>query len=104
MEWMNLTRCTKCQTQWTFKDKIRMFTNLDGSAKCPNCGEKQYISLKSKRQASMLSMIVILAMFVPVFFNTPIVTHITIGVIAAVIVLLLQVSLIKLSGKEEFPI
>lgn len=99
-----MARCTECQTEWTFKDKARTLTNLDGSAKCPNCGEKQYISLKSKRQASMLSMIVILAMFVPVFFNTPIVTHITIGVIAAVIVLLLQVSLIKLSGKEEFPI
>lgn len=99
-----MTRCTKCQTQWTFKDKIRMFTNLDGFAKCPNCGEKQYISLKSKRQASMLSMIVILAMFVPGFFDTPLMVHIIIGLIAVVIVLLLQVSLIKLSGKEEFPI
>ncbi|WP_213810672.1 TIGR04104 family putative zinc finger protein [Jeotgalicoccus sp. WY2] len=99
-----MARCTKCQTEWTFKDKVRTFTNLDGSAKCPNCGEKQYLSLKSKRQGSMLSMIVILAMFVPGFFDTPLMVHIIIGLIAVVIVLLLQVSLIKLSGKEEFPI
>lgn len=97
-------RCTKCQTEWTFKDKVRTFTNLDGSAKCPNCGEKQYLSLKSKRQGAMLSMIVILAMFVPAFFDTPLMVHIIIGLTAVVIVLLLQVSLIKLSGKEEFPI
>lgn len=99
-----MARCTKCQTEWTFKDKVKTFTNLDGSAKCPNCGEKQYISLKSKRQGSMLSMIVILAMFVPVFFNTPLMVHIIIALFAVVTVLLLQVSIIKLSGKEEFPI
>ena len=99
-----MARCTECQTEWTFKDKARTLTNLDGSAKCPNCGEKQYISLKSKRQGSMLSMVVILAMFIPVFFDTPILVHISIAVIAIIVVLLLQVSLIKLSGKEEFPI
>lgn len=49
-------------------------------------------------------MIVILAMFVPAFFDTPLMVHIIIGLTAVVIVLLLQVSLIKLSGKEEFPI
>lgn len=99
-----MARCTKCQTEWTFKDKVRTLKTLDGSAECPYCGEKQHISLKSKRQGSMLSMIVILAMFVPVFFDTPIMIHIAIGLTAAVIVLLLQVSLIKLSRKEEFPI
>ncbi|MGO1922481.1 MAG: TIGR04104 family putative zinc finger protein [Jeotgalicoccus sp.] len=99
-----MARCTNCQTEWTFKDKVKTFTNLDASAKCPNCGEKQYISLKSKRQGSMLSMVVILAMFIPVFFDTPILVHISIAVIVIIVVLLLQVSLIKLSGKEEFPI
>ncbi len=99
-----MARCTECQTEWTFKDKARTLTNLDGSAKCPNCGEKQYISLKSKRQGSMLSMIVIFAMFIPIFFDTPVTIHITIALVAVVVVLLLQVSLIKLSGKEEFPI
>lgn len=99
-----MARCTKCQTEWTFKDKVKTFTNLDGSAKCPNCTEKQYISLKSKRQGSLLSMIVILAMFVPVFFDTPIMLHIIIALVAIVTVLLLQVSIIKLSGKAEFPL
>lgn len=99
-----MARCTKCQTEWTFKDKAKTLKTLDGSAKCPYCGEKQHISLKSKRQGSMLSMLVILAMFIPVFFNTPIAIHITIGVIAVIIVMLLQISLITLSGKEEFPI
>lgn len=99
-----MARCTECQTEWTFKDKTRTSTNLDGSAKCPNCGKKQYISLKSKRQESMLSMIVIFAMFIPIFFDTPVTIHITIALVAVVVVLLLQVSLIKLSSKEEFPI
>lgn len=52
----------------------------------------------------MLSMIVIFAMFIPIFFDTPVTIHITIALVAVVVVLLLQVSLIKLSGKEEFPI
>ncbi|CAD2081345.1 TIGR04104 family putative zinc finger protein [Jeotgalicoccus coquinae] len=99
-----MARCTECHTEWTFKDKAKIFKTLDGSTKCPYCGKKQYISLKSKRQGSMLSMIVILAMFVPVFFDTPLMVHITIALIAIVVVLLLQLSIIKLSGKEEFPI
>ena len=64
-----MAHCTKCQTEWTFKDKQRTVKNLDGSAKCPYCGEKQYISLKTKRQGSMLSIIIILAIFIPVFFD-----------------------------------
>lgn len=99
-----MARCTKCQMECTFKDKARTLKTLDGSAKCPYCGEKQHISLKSKRQGSMLSMVVPLAMFVPIFFDTPIMIHIAIGLIAVVIVILLQISLIELSRKEEFPI
>lgn len=34
-----MAHCTKCQTEWTFKDKQRTVKNLDGSAKCPYCGE-----------------------------------------------------------------
>lgn len=98
-----MAHCTKCQTEWTFKDKLRTVKNLDGSAKCPYCGEKQYISLKTKRQGSMLSMIIILAIFIPVFFDIPLMVHILIGAASIIAVLIPQVAIIQLSGKEEFP-
>lgn len=49
-------------------------------------------------------MIVILAMFALIFFDTSLIIHIIIALMTIVTVLLLQVSIIKLSGQEEFPI
>lgn len=99
-----MTYCTECQTEWTFKDKAEMYKTLDTSRKCPYCGEIQYVSLKSKRQGSILTFLFIFAMFIPAFFNTHIITHIILALAVLVFVLYLQVALIKLSGKEEFPI
>src|SRR5699024_2308204 len=98
-----MAHCTKCQTEWTFKDKQRTVKNLDGSAKCPYCVEKQDISFKTKRQVSMLSMIIRLARVIPVLFDIPLMVHILIGAASIIAVLILQVAIIQLSGKEELP-
>lgn len=99
-----MTRCTECQTEWTFKQKSGMYKSLSSSKECPYCGTDQYVSLKSKRQGSMLNFLVIIAIIGPVFFNVPLTWHIIIAVAVIVIVLLLQISVIKLSSKEEFPV
>lgn len=48
-------------------------------------------------------MIIILAIFIPVFFDIPLMVHILIGAASIIAVLILQVAIIQLSGKEEFP-
>lgn len=99
-----MARCTECQTEWTFKDKAGMYRTLSSSKECPYCGEKQFVNLRSKQQGSMLNFLIIIAMFVPVFFNIPIIPHIILVLVVIGIVLYLQVALIKLSSKEEFPV
>lgn len=99
-----MSSCTECQTEWTFKEKAKMYKSLSASKECPYCGEKQFVSLKSKRQGSMLNFLLIFALIVPVFFNIPLVPHIILATVVLIIVLYLQIYLIKLAGREEFPI
>lgn len=98
-----MTRCTECQTEWTFKQKSRMYKTLSSAKECPYCGADQYVSLKSKNQGSILNFLIIIAIIAPVFFNIPLLWHVIIAVAVIAIVLTLQISLIKLSSKEEFP-
>jgi|SRR5690625_462753 len=98
-----MTRCTECQTEWTFKEKAKMYKTLSSSKECPYCGEKQFVSLKSKRQGSMLNFLIIVALIVPVFFNMPLLPHIILAAVVLITVLYLQVYLIKLAAREEFP-
>lgn len=52
----------------------------------------------------MFSFVIIFAMFIPVFFNAPIIPHIIFIIAVIATVMYLQIILIKLAGKEEFPI
>lgn len=99
-----MARCTECQTEWTFKDKARMYKTLHSTRDCPYCGTQQFVTLKSKRQGSMLTFLIIFAMFIPIFFNIPIILHIILVLTILAVVMYLQVVLIKLSSKEDFPI
>lgn len=99
-----MAQCTECQTEWTFKDKAGMYKRLHATRDCPYCGEEQFVSLKSKKQSSMLNFLIIFAMFIPLFFNTSIIPHIIFALVVIAVVMYLQVVLIKLSSKEEFPI
>lgn len=101
-----MARCTECQTEWTFKDKVKMFKGLSKSTECPYCGEEQFINIKAQRQMGLANMIIPLAMFIPFLIplDVPISIHIPFIIIVIAAVVVLNISLIKLSRKEEFPI
>ena len=99
-----MARCTECQTEWTFKDKAGIYKRVHATRDCPYCGAQQFVSLKSKKQGSVLNFLIIFAMFIPIFFNIPIIPHIIFALAVIAVVMYLQVVLIKLSDKEEFPI
>ena len=97
-----MTQCTECHTEWTFRDKAGIYKTLHSSKECPYCGAVQFVSLKSKRQGSMLSFLIILVILMPITFNMPILLHIISVLSVIAVVVYLQVMLIRLSGKEEF--
>lgn len=99
-----MAQCTECHTEWTFKDKAGIYKTLHASKECPYCGAEQFVSLKSKKQGSMLNFVIILAIMMPVFFNTPIIPHIVLALAVITVVMYLQVTMTRLAGKEEFPI
>lgn len=97
-----MAQCTECHTEWTFREKAGIYKTLHSRKECPYCGSEQFVSLKSKRLGSMFSFVIIFAMFIPVFFNAPIIPHIIFIIAVIATVMYLQIILIKLAGKEEF--
>lgn len=99
-----MANCTKCQTEWTFKDKTRTLKGLSREITCPYCGAEQFINLKSKKQMGLSNMIVPVTMLLPIPFNMPLSIHIPLIIIGIITVIILNINLVKLSNKEEFPI
>ncbi len=99
-----MARCTKCQTEWTFKDKAKTFKGLSRETTCPYCGEEQFINLKAKKQIGFANMIIPVTMLLPIPFNMPLSLHIPLIIIGIITAIILNIHLVKLSNKEEFPI
>lgn len=99
-----MARCTECQTEWTFKDKARTFKSLSGEMKCPYCGKEQFINKKTQKQTGLANMIIPVTMLLPIPFDVPLSIHLPLIVLGIIAVIVLNISLIKLSGKKEYPI
>lgn len=97
-----MARCTKCQTEWTFKDKAGVFKGLSASVKCPYCGAEQFLSLKAQKQTGLVNMIIPVTMLLPLPFGLPLPLHITLIGLGIIAVVILNITLVKLSGKKEY--
>lgn len=47
-----MVKCTNCNYKWKAKD-VRAVGFSKNGKECPNCGEKQYISSKTKRMFTL---------------------------------------------------
>ncbi|RDW19751.1 TIGR04104 family putative zinc finger protein [Oceanobacillus chungangensis] len=61
-----MPNCQKCGQQWSWSQTLKVNFKLDGM-ECPNCGEKQYVTSKSKKKLNRISylpaMLIILLLF-----------------------------------------
>ncbi|WP_231567263.1 TIGR04104 family putative zinc finger protein [Sporosarcina sp. ZBG7A] len=68
---------------------------------CPNCGEKQYQTQKSKKRISFLTVIILLPLLIQIFFDIPVIILFSLLPVFAVIVFLLYPFFVELSSKER---
>ena len=66
---IRMPSCQTCVHKWSFRDTFKLSLTSNGK-KCPNCGEKQYISKKSRYKISTMSVVpVMLGFFVGILFD-----------------------------------
>ncbi|WP_035512847.1 TIGR04104 family putative zinc finger protein [Halalkalibacillus halophilus] len=97
--------CKSCEYQWSYKESLKMLGFKRG-VKCPNCGQKQYLTTESIWYGSMLFILIYFFAWIPLralyfYYDLPLVLIIVIAVILLFIPLLLWPKYMKLSNKEE---
>ncbi|CEA03890.1 hypothetical protein BN1048_02245 [Jeotgalicoccus saudimassiliensis] len=99
-----MTSCTKCQTEWSFKNKAVTLKRITGELKCPYCGEEQFLSKKAQLQMGVSNMIIPATMLLPLPFDIPLPIHLPIILLGIAAVIILNIGLVKLSDKREYPV
>ncbi|WP_349774097.1 TIGR04104 family putative zinc finger protein [Sporosarcina aquimarina] len=97
-----MSTCQNCNNMWNWKQTIRKTTTLDPAMTCPNCGEKQYQTQKSKKRISFLTVIILLPLLIQTFSDIPVIMLLSLLPVIAVIVFLLYPFFVELSSKERY--
>ncbi|WP_019413815.1 TIGR04104 family putative zinc finger protein [Paenisporosarcina sp. TG20] len=96
-----MPNCQSCGQEWSWGDTFKIGFKYDGK-KCPKCGEKQYISKKSRNKTSMISLIsIVIIFFSRPFFDLSVATHLLFAIPILVIVTIITLYSIKLSNVQE---
>lgn len=61
--------CQSCHKEWSFGETFRKSFTLDTTLTCPHCGEKQYITTKSRKRMSVLVFFIPLIMLLRLVFT-----------------------------------
>lgn len=51
--------CQKCNRKWTYKKTLKNSFILDNKLICPHCGEKQYVTFRTRRITFMATILII---------------------------------------------
>lgn len=98
-----MAKCTNCGSEWTFKDKMKKSAAFSQAMSCPYCGADQFFSPESRKRSVWITFTMILAFFIPTFFDTPWQVHIPIIIIALILSITFQIHAVELHDKEEYP-
>lgn len=93
--------CQKCRHKWSFKQSIRTMFTLRMKMKCPICGETQYLSAKSRKRLSFISLPIMAVWVLLASFQVPLSVQIVYVVIAVLGIFLLMPIFYELSNEEE---
>ncbi|RFB14750.1 hypothetical protein DZB84_14990 [Bacillus sp. HNG] len=58
--------CQKCKNKWSWKQTFKKSFTFTNAMTCPCCGEKQYITARTRKISASISFI---APFLGLFFN-----------------------------------
>jgi CXXC-20-CXXC protein len=96
-----LPTCQHCHRNWTWKQTVKKSFTLSNQMTCPFCGEKQYISSKTRKRSGLLSFIPPLTMLITLLFDTSIFLTISMLIGSGLALIGIYPFMIELSNKEE---
>lgn len=96
-----MPRCQQCQHNWSFMQSIRTMLTFRMKMKCPICGKTQYLSAKSRKLSSFISLPIIVVWVLLASLQVPLPVQIVYVVIAVFGIFLLMPMFYELSNEEE---
>lgn len=63
--------CSKCRHEWSWKDSMKRVLWIEMGSKCPNCGELQYPTTKSRQRMLVPSVFVPIPIILYSIFDYP---------------------------------
>ena len=93
--------CQNCNHHWSWKQTIKKMFTLDTGMNCPSCGNKQFLTSKSKKRSNVLIFLAPFIMLLNILFDMP--GPITLGllVLAFFFAFAIYPFLIKLTNESE---
>lgn len=95
--------CTNCQHEWSWKEAVKSSFRLTPTLKCPTCGERQYLTKKSRKRMVFFNWVVL----IPLVLNAFIELGFFFFLCLTFFFLLLSISLLPFNmelAKEEEPL
>lgn len=94
--------CQNCDNEWSWKQTCKKYFTLDTGMACPYCGEKQYVTSRSRKKSSIFLFIGPALMLINLFFGPSlIVLFILLGSFPLIVGV--YPLMIELTSKEELP-
>lgn len=94
--------CENCGYTWTWKESLRKSFTLAPEMECPNCGENQYQTQKSKMKSGLLNIFITLPLLINIFLDISGVLLLSLIPALGLLVMSLYPFLMEISSKEEY--
>lgn len=96
-----MPECTNCGKQWSWKETLKSSFSLDPAMRCPYCGNKQYVTLKSRKRMLILNLLIPLPVLLPLFtdFSLALILGIMLAIFASNIAIMPRLT--ELADEEE---
>nr|WP_289038624.1 TIGR04104 family putative zinc finger protein [uncultured Allobacillus sp.] len=94
-------QCKHCSYEYTYKESLGMASSTGVGKRCPNCGETNYYTARSRRKGMFITMLSVLFVFTLNFFEVPM--YISIGILFILLIgyYLLFPFLFELTDQED---
>lgn len=95
--------CAKCRYSWTWKETMSNIYTWDENRKmkCPSCREKQYISIRSRRKTSIVTLLLLVIILLSNLVFGPSYIAVTILFVLIPVQLLSYPFFIRLTDKQN---
>jgi len=95
--------CQNCDTRWSWKQTFKTMFTLDTAKICPYCGEKQYVTSRTRNKTFVLTFIIIILIFLMNFLFGHSFVNLFISIGFLPLFAIIYPFLVDLANEENFP-